>query len=129
MRIGGHTAIHIDRGAIELLGPHGLSTYLYKASSNLNKIDTGVITDYSLGIVISIISIGFVLFFPIYTGYGLGDFALLLVYLAITFYFAYENNIKVDPIVNIKINNNTANAVRIISYRNKSRGAAICLTY
>src|SRR6266704_32696 len=47
----------IDRGAIELLGPYGLSNYLYNAGKNLAKSDTGVI--------ITLISLLFILFSPL----------------------------------------------------------------
>lgn len=46
----------IDRGAIELLGPYGLSVYLYKVGKNLSKLDTGVITTYALYFTIVLIS-------------------------------------------------------------------------
>ena len=55
----------IDRGAIELLGPYGLSNYLYNAGKNLAKLDTGVITTYSLYITIALISLLFILFSPL----------------------------------------------------------------
>ena len=87
LRIGQYTVQHLDRGAIELLGPHGLATSLYKASSKLNKLDTGLITDYSLGIIISLMSIGFVLIFPLLTGYSLGDFSLIFIYFAALYCF------------------------------------------
>lgn len=87
LRIGQYTVQHLDRGAIELLGPHGLATSLYKASSKLNKLDTGLITDYSLGIIISLMSIGFVLMFPLLTGYTLGDFSLIFIYFAAIYCF------------------------------------------
>jgi NADH-ubiquinone oxidoreductase chain 5 len=55
----------IDRGAIELLGPYGLSNYLYNTGKNLAKLDTGVITTYSLYITIALISLLFILFSPL----------------------------------------------------------------
>jgi len=57
----------IDRGAIELLGPYGLSNYFYNAGKNLSKLDTGVITTYSLYITIALISLLFILFSPALT--------------------------------------------------------------
>lgn len=55
----------IDRGAIELLGPYGLSNYFYNAGKNLSNLDTGVITTYSLYITIALISLLFILFSPL----------------------------------------------------------------
>jgi NADH-ubiquinone oxidoreductase chain 5 len=56
----------IDRGAIELLGPHALSNYFYNTGKNLAKLDTGIITTYSLYITIALISLLFVLFYTIF---------------------------------------------------------------
>jgi NADH-ubiquinone oxidoreductase chain 5 len=56
----------IDRGAIELLGPHALSNYFYNIGKNLAKLDTGIITTYSLYITIALISLLFVLFYTIF---------------------------------------------------------------
>jgi len=55
----------LDRGAIEFLGPYGLSNYFYNAGKNLSKLDTGVITTYSLYITIALISLLFILFSPL----------------------------------------------------------------
>jgi len=52
----------IDRGAIELLGPYALSNYFYNTGKNLAKLDTGVITTYSLYITIALISLLLIIF-------------------------------------------------------------------
>lgn len=55
----------VDRGTFELIGPYGLSV-LFKTGANLiTKLDTGIITSYALYIVLSIISLTFILFSPI----------------------------------------------------------------
>src|SRR6266498_3146973 len=64
-KLGYSISKEIDRGAIELLGPYGLSNYLYNAGKNLAKLDTGVITTYSLYITIDLISLLFILFSPL----------------------------------------------------------------
>jgi NADH-ubiquinone oxidoreductase chain 5 len=64
-KLGYTISKEIDRGAIELLGPYGLSNYLYNAGKNLSKLDTGVITTYSLYITIALISLLFILFSPL----------------------------------------------------------------
>jgi NADH-ubiquinone oxidoreductase chain 5 len=38
----------IDRGVIELLGPHGISNLLYNFGKDISKFDTGIITTYAL---------------------------------------------------------------------------------
>jgi len=56
----------IDRGAIELLGPYGLSNYFTKIGNNLAKLDTGVITTYSLYITLALIALLIIVFAPIF---------------------------------------------------------------
>ncbi len=63
-KLGYYISKEIDRGAIELLGPYGLSNYFINAGKNLAKLDTGVITTYSLYITVALISLLFILFYP-----------------------------------------------------------------
>ena len=42
----------LDRGVIEFVGPYGLSNTLSQTGINIGKLDTGVITTYSLYITI-----------------------------------------------------------------------------
>jgi NADH-ubiquinone oxidoreductase chain 5 len=64
LKLGYNISKEIDRGVIELLGPYGLSNYFYNAGKNLAKLDTGVITTYSLYITLALISLLFILFSP-----------------------------------------------------------------
>jgi len=64
LKLGYNISKEMDRGAIELLGPYGLSNYFYNTGKNLAKLDTGVITTYSLYITIALISLLFILFSP-----------------------------------------------------------------
>jgi NADH-ubiquinone oxidoreductase chain 5 len=64
LSLGYNISKEIDRGAIEFLGPYGLSNYFYNAGKNLAKLDTGVITTYSLYITIALISLLIILFYP-----------------------------------------------------------------
>lgn len=45
----------LDKGSVELIGPHGLEMGLVKLSKKLSKLDTGVITSYALYILIGLI--------------------------------------------------------------------------
>lgn len=54
-RLGGQTTKVLDKGSVELFGPHGLETGLLKVSKSLSGLDTGVITSYALYIVIALI--------------------------------------------------------------------------
>jgi NADH-ubiquinone oxidoreductase chain 5 len=64
LKLGYNISKEIDRGAIEFLGPYGLSNYFYNAGKNLAKLDNGVITTYSLYITLALISLLFILFSP-----------------------------------------------------------------
>nr|YP_007476122.1 NADH dehydrogenase subunit 5 [Cantharellus cibarius]AGE93543.1 NADH dehydrogenase subunit 5 [Cantharellus cibarius] len=55
----------LDRGIIELLGPFGLSNLLINTASNISRLDTGIVTSYALYIVLGLISILFILFYPV----------------------------------------------------------------
>ena len=65
LNLGYNISKDFERGAIELLGPYGLSSYFINAGKNLGKLDTGVITTYSLYITLALISLLFILFFPL----------------------------------------------------------------
>ena len=47
------------------MGPHGLSNVLYKTGINISKLDTGIVTSYALYIVLGLISLIFLVFFPL----------------------------------------------------------------
>jgi NADH-ubiquinone oxidoreductase chain 5 len=75
----------LDRGAIELLGPFGLTNTLYGGSQSIAKMDTGIVTQYALYIMIGLISITLLLFVPILSGLSMdniGDLRLILIYVA-----------------------------------------------
>jgi NADH-ubiquinone oxidoreductase chain 5 len=83
--VGNITAKVIDRGAIELLGPFGLTNTLYGGSQSIAKLDTGVVTQYALYIMIGLIAITLLLFVPILSGLSLdniGDLRLVVIYIA-----------------------------------------------
>lgn len=55
----------LEKGIIETMGPHGLSNVLYKTGINISKLDTGIVTSYALYIVLGLISLIFLVFFPL----------------------------------------------------------------
>ena len=55
----------LDRGIIEIVGPFGLSNVLQNTGFKLAKLDTGVITTYSLYINLGLLSLVFLVFSPI----------------------------------------------------------------
>jgi NADH-ubiquinone oxidoreductase chain 5 len=52
----------LDKGAVELLGPHGLSLGLYRAADGLSTLDTGVVTSYALYMTIGLLALGVLAF-------------------------------------------------------------------
>nr|YP_009504968.1 NADH dehydrogenase subunit 5 [Lyophyllum decastes]AWW14087.1 NADH dehydrogenase subunit 5 [Lyophyllum decastes] len=65
LRVGYKISKEIDRGAIELLGPYGLANTFINTGVNIAKLDTGIITTYSLYITIGILSLLFLIFAPV----------------------------------------------------------------
>lgn len=81
----------LDRGAIELLGPFGLTNSLYGGSRQIALLDTSRLTDYSLYIMIGLTSIVLLLFIPVLSGMPLdniGDLRLVLLYSASLLFIA-----------------------------------------
>lgn len=64
LSLGGITSKVLDKGAIELIGPFGLTNTLYSSSNQIASLDSGQITQYALYILIGLLSIIFILFAP-----------------------------------------------------------------
>jgi NADH-ubiquinone oxidoreductase chain 5 len=93
LKLGYTISKEIDRGAIELLGPYGLSNYLNNTGNNLAKLDTGIITTYSLYITLGLLALLFLVFAPLFfntfnptTGANLDEFRLFIIYFASAFF-------------------------------------------
>jgi NADH-ubiquinone oxidoreductase chain 5 len=65
LKLGNTISKVLDRGIIELLGPFGLSNLLMNTAANISRLDTGIVTSYALYIVLGLISILFILFYPV----------------------------------------------------------------
>lgn len=73
----------IDRGAIELLGPYGLANTLTNTGINIAKLDTGIITTYSLYITIGLLSLLFLIFAPVLIDISIfSELRLIIIYFA-----------------------------------------------
>jgi NADH-ubiquinone oxidoreductase chain 5 len=87
LKLGYTISKEIDRGAIELLGPYGLSNYLNNTGKNLAKLDTGIITTYSLYITLGLLVLLFLVFAPLFFNTpNLDEFKLFIIYFASAFY-------------------------------------------
>lgn len=70
-----------DRGVIEAIGPFGLSNVLQNTASKIAKLDTGVITTYSLYITLGLLSLLFLIFTPILLDTSLfSEIRLIIIY-------------------------------------------------
>src|SRR5580704_10804811 len=56
LQLGYYISKVLDRGVIELIGPYGLSSTLTDSGINIAKLDTGVVTTYSLYITLGLLS-------------------------------------------------------------------------
>nr|YP_010721275.1 NADH dehydrogenase subunit 5 [Cyathus jiayuguanensis]WDS46469.1 NADH dehydrogenase subunit 5 [Cyathus jiayuguanensis] len=87
LKLGYRISKEVDRGAIELLGPNGLANAFTNTGINFAKLDTGIITTYSLYITIGLLSLIFVIFASVIIENSLATeiFRFLIIYLAASF--------------------------------------------
>ena len=93
LQLGYFVSKVLDRGVIEFIGPYGLSNTLTNTGYNIGKLDTGIITTYSLYITLGLLSLLFLVFSPILldttihiNGGMINEMRLFIIYLA-TFLF------------------------------------------
>jgi NADH-ubiquinone oxidoreductase chain 5 len=83
LRVGYKISKEIDRGAIELLGPYGLTNTFINTGVNIAKLDTGIITTYSLYITIGLLSLLFLIFAPVLIDTSMfSEIRLIIIYFA-----------------------------------------------
>lgn len=83
LQIGYKISKEIDRGAIELLGPYGLAKAFTNTGINISKLDTGIITTYSLYISIGLLSLLFLIFAPVLIDTSMySEIRLFIIYFA-----------------------------------------------
>jgi len=85
----------LDRGIIEMVGPYGLSHTLTNTGKNISKLDTGVITTYSIYITLSLLTLIFLIFAPILIDISLlNEIRLFIIYIATLIIVLSPSNIK-----------------------------------
>jgi NADH-ubiquinone oxidoreductase chain 5 len=83
LKLGYLISKEIDRGAIEFLGPYGLANTFSKTGNNISKLDTGIITTYSLYITIGLLSLLFLIFAPVLIDTSMfNEIRLIIIYFA-----------------------------------------------
>ena len=86
LKISYNISKFLDRGVIELIGPYGISSALTNTGINIAKIDTGVITTYSIYITLSLLSLLFIVFAPILIETSLlSELRLIIIYFSALF--------------------------------------------
>jgi NADH-ubiquinone oxidoreductase chain 5 len=55
LKLGGQTTKLLDKGSVEYIGPFGLEKGLFTISSNIAKLNTGVITTYALYMLVGLV--------------------------------------------------------------------------
>lgn len=60
LRLGGQTTKILDKGSVELIGPYGLEKGLITLSKNITSLNSGIVTNYALFILIGLISYLFI---------------------------------------------------------------------
>jgi len=83
----------LDRGVVELIGPYGLASALNHSASNISKLDTGVITTYSIYITISTLILTLIAFSTSNLNL-LSDFRLVFFLITLIFLTLTNSNIK-----------------------------------
>jgi NADH-ubiquinone oxidoreductase chain 5 len=74
---------HLDKGIIELVGPYGLTSAISNTGLNVAKLDTGVVTTYSLYICLGLLTLLFIAFSPILIETSLlSEIRLFIIYLS-----------------------------------------------
>jgi len=83
LKLGYNISKLLDRGVIELLGPHGISSALTNTGINISKLDTGIITTYSIYITLSLLSLISLVFAPILIETSLlSEIRLIIIYIS-----------------------------------------------
>lgn len=81
LQLGYNISNLLDKGVIELLGPYGLSLHFYNTGTNISKLDTGIITTYSLYMTLSLLFLLFLIFSPLLISY-INEIRLTIIYLS-----------------------------------------------
>jgi len=83
LKLGYQISKVLDRGIIEMIGPFGLSNVLTNSATKIAKLDTGVITTYSLYITLGLLSLLFLVFSPILLDNSLlSEMRLIIIYMS-----------------------------------------------
>ena len=89
LNLGSKTTKYLDKGLVELVGPFGLKNLLLNLSTNINNLNTGIITYYALYILIGL---NFYLFIFYFINY-ITSFTIILILIILSLMCLPFNNI------------------------------------
>ena len=91
---GGDISKTLDKGSIESIGPYGLEKVFIKSSKNITSLNTTIIPNYALGIVISLILFIIFIFGQTTHWYLISNLILFFLFLQISGGSAYKKKSK-----------------------------------
>ena len=109
LKLGGQTTKVLDKGSVELLGPFGLEKGLLSLSSNISKLNTGIITSYALYILVGLI------FYILIPFLYLFDYSLVILIFIALFTISYNRISIKKNIKNLSLKNGTLGNMLVVS--------------
>ena len=107
LNMGGQTTKILDKGSIEILGPFGLEKILLKFSKIISGLNTGIVTNYALYILI-----GFVMYIYVYHTLGENlDLSILILMFSMVILVFYSISTKILSINSLKSNTLLSNII------------------
>lgn len=92
LKLGYNISKVLDRGFIEFIGPFGLSNTIINTGITISKLDTGIITTYGLYIILSLLSLIYIVFGSVLFDVQLVDPRLLLILFLTLCVLVYPDN-------------------------------------
>jgi NADH-ubiquinone oxidoreductase chain 5 len=88
LKLGGQTTKVLDKGSVEYLGPYGAEKGILDISNNLSKLNNGVVTNYALFILMSLI------IYLLFSTYIFKSVVILIILLCLSLSLNYNNKSK-----------------------------------
>ena len=92
LHLGGQTTKVLDKGSIELIGPYGLEKVLVKSSKAITSLNTTVIPNYALGILIGFVLILTYIVLEAQGNFGLNFILVCLILFVVLIYSVIYSN-------------------------------------
>jgi len=125
LKLGGQTTKLLDKGSVEYIGPFGLEKGLFTISSNIAKLNTGVITSYALYMLV-----GFI-FYMLLSSYINSIIMILIVFTLLLLSSWGSNNLyyKANLIKNIRVSAPPVTHEQVTALCNEFLGSVSNITF